>query len=300
MGGATNEKQHAPPRGGHEPTQYAQPRGGPRTSTEPTPARRSTQPQPQPNRRPRPPKHADRKAAKTTPNKQNKPRMALAQTPPQARPTRTQRRPPGGTHDDTSSQAPPHHAQPPRRTGTNTARPTMRGATRRHSTPHHEGGHAAKQHALSWGGPRTNEANPTIRGATHQHNTNPGQANSTAPNATDPGTTNQHRNKQDHYTNNIRPRKRPQQRQGTNAEQADHEAADTTVHQQNHCSGHDMTVNRPHASRPTSNQPGVHGSKRERRLTGWRHHGAPRPPTTIPTNTAEHRNSTITNATNQL
>ena len=68
----------------------------------------------------------------------------------------------------------------------------MRGATYRHSAPNHEGGHAAKQHALPWGGARTNEANPTKRGATHQHNTNPGQANSTAPTATDPGTTNQH------------------------------------------------------------------------------------------------------------
>ena len=60
-----------------------------------------------------------------------------------------------------------------------------------------------------------------------------------------------------------------------------------------------MTVNRPHASRPTPNQPGVHGSKRERRPTGWRHHHAPRPLTTMPTNTTEQRNSTITNAANQ-
>ena len=69
----------------------------------------------------------------------------------------------------------------------------------------------------------------------------------------DPGATNQHRNGQDNYMNNIRPCKRPQQRQGTNVEQADHEAANTTVHQQNHCSGHDRTINRPHASRPTPN-----------------------------------------------
>ena len=53
--------------------------------------------------------------------------------------------------------------------------------------------------------------------------------------------------------NNIRPRNGPLQHQGTNTEQADHEAANTTVHQQNDCSGHDMTINRPHASRPTPN-----------------------------------------------
>ena len=148
------------------------------------------------------------------------------------------------------------------------------------------GGRAPTQHALPWRGPHTNVANPTKRGATHQHTTNPGQPN-TQPQL-DPGTTNQHRNKQDNYMNNIRPRKRPQQRQGTNAKQANHEAANTTVHQQNHCSGHDMTINRPHASRPTLNQPGMQGSKQEWRPTGWRHRRAPRPPTTIPTNTTEH------------
>ena len=61
--------------------------------------------------------------------------------------------------------------------------------------------------------------------------------------------TNQHLNRHDNY--NIRPRKRLLQCQGTNADQADHGAAKTTMHQQNHCSSHDMTINRPHASRPT-------------------------------------------------
>ena len=79
----------------------------------------------------------------------------------------------------------------------------------------------------------------------------------------------------------------------------DHEAAKTTAHQPHRSCSRHLTINRPHASRPTPNQPGVHGSKRERRQTGWRHRGAPRPPTTRPTNTAEHRNSTVTNATNQ-
>ena len=87
--------------------------------------------------------------------------------------------------------------------------------------------------------------------------------------------TNQYRNKQGTYANKIRLRKRPLQRQGTNAEQADHEAAKTTAHQQNHCSGHDVTINRPHASRPTPNLPGMHGSKRDRRPAGWQHHDAP-------------------------
>ena len=65
--------------------------------------------------------------------------------------------------------------------------------------------------------------------------------------------TKQHRNKDGNYANNIRPRRRLLQRQGTKPEQADHEAANTTVHQQNQCSGHNVTINRPHASRPTPN-----------------------------------------------
>ena len=109
-------------------------------------------------------------AAKTTPNKQNKPRKAPAKTPPQAPPTRTERRPPGGTHDDNPRPAPPHHAQPSRRTGTNTACPTMRGATHWLSTPHHEGGHAAKEHGRPCGGPHASTT-PALGGATHRHNT---------------------------------------------------------------------------------------------------------------------------------
>ena len=61
----------------------------------------------------------------------------------------------------------------------------------------------------------------------------------------------------------------------------------------------DPTMNRPQASRPTPTRPGMQRSKRERCPMGWRQHAAPRPPTTIPTNTTEHRNSTITNPTNQ-
>ena len=88
-----------------------------------------------------------------------------------------------------------------------------------------------------------------------------------------------------------------QQRDRTHANQADHEAAKTTAHQPHRSSSRDLTVNRPHASRPTPNQPGVHGSQRERRPTGWQHRGAPRPPTTIPTNKSERRDSTITQPT---
>ena len=80
-----------------------------------------------------------------------------------------------------------------------------------------------------------------------------GHRNTTRRTKAHPGTTKQHRNRHDNYTNNVRPRKRPLQRQGTNAEQADHEVAKTTVHQQKRCSSHNMTINRPHASRPTPN-----------------------------------------------
>ena len=65
-------------------------------------------------------------------------------------------------------------------------------------------------------------------------------------------------------------------------------AAETTIN----------NINRPHASRPTWNQPDMQGVKQERRATGWRHHRAPRRPTAIPTGTIEHRNSTIIQLTN--
>ena len=90
-----------------------------------------------------------------------------------------------------------------------------------------------------------------------------------------------------------------QQRDGTHANQADDEAAKTTAHQPYRSCSRDLTVNRPHASRPTLNQPGSHGLKREWRPTGWPRHGAPRLATTIPTNKTEHRDSTVTHPTNQ-
>ena len=64
-------------------------------------------------------------------------------------------------------------------------------------------------------------------------------------------------------------------------------------------SGHDVTLNRPHARRPTPNWPDMHGPVRERRPTSWQHRGEPRPPTTLTTNTEEHRNSTTADAANQ-
>ena len=59
------------------------------------------------------------------------------------------------------------------------------------------------------------------------------------------------------------------------------------------------TMDRPDASRPTPNRRGMQGSEQERSPMGWRQHAAPRPATTIPTNTTEHRDSTTRNATNQ-
>ena len=79
-----------------------------------------------------------------------------------------------------------------------------------------------------------------------------------------------------------------------------HEVTRTTAHQPHRSCSRDLTLNRPHASRPTPNRPGVHGSQRELRQTGWQHHIAPRPPTTIPTNKTEHCDSAITQPTDIL
>ena len=111
--------------------------------------------------------------------------------------------------------------------------------------------------------------------------------------------TSQHRNQQNACTQRIRQRERPLQRKGTNAERTDQEATNTTTHQQKRYSEHNVTINRPHTRRPTPNWPDVHGPVRERRPTGWRHRGEPRPPTTMTTNTAEHRNSTTADRANQ-
>ena len=65
-----------------------------------------------------------------------------------------------------------------------------------------------------------------------------------------------------------RTRQRRRQQSRPNNEQADHKAANTTMHQPNCCSNNDATIITPHASRPTPNQPGMQGSKQERRPTG--------------------------------
>ena len=111
--------------------------------------------------------------------------------------------------------------------------------------------------------------------------------------------TNQHRNKQNTRMQQIRLRKRPLQRQGTNAERTDEDATNTTPHQQNRYNEHDVTINRLQARRPTPNWPDMHGPVREQRPTGWRHRGEPRPQTTMTTNTEEHRNSTTADVANQ-
>ena len=86
-------------------------------------------------RRSQPPKHAD-----AEPTKQGAHAEGQNTNNPNQR-----RGLPGGT-DDNPSPAPPHHAQPERRAGTNTARPTMRRATHQHSTAHHEAGPTTTQH----------------------------------------------------------------------------------------------------------------------------------------------------------
>ena len=112
-----------------------------------------------------------------------------------------------------------------------------------------------------------------------------------------PAATHLRTNREDNK-DNIWLRQRGVQRDRPRYEQADRRAAITTMYQPNCCRENDPTINRPHASRPTPNQPGMQGSKRERRPTGWRHHDAPRPPSTIPMDTTQRRNSTIIPPTN--
>ena len=89
-----------------------------------------------------------------------------------------------------------------------------------------------------------------------------------------------------------------QQRKRPSGEQADHGAADTNKHQPNRCRSHNPTTEIPLAGRPPPHRPGVQGSKRGWRPSGGRHHGAPHPPTTMPTGTTGHRNPTIVPLTN--
>ena len=81
-------------------------------------------------------------------------------------------------------------------------------------------------------------------------------------NWTSQDTTDQRRKERTSYINHIW-----QQSDGTHADQADNRAAKTTTHQPHRSCNRDLTINRPHASLPALNQPGVHGSKRERHQT---------------------------------
>ena len=156
-----------------------------------------------------------------------------------------------------------------------------------------------QQHAA----PRPPTAIPTSTTEHHNSTTTnpPNQHSPTTPHYAwaNQGATNRHRNDRAGYTNNIRLYDHRKQPDGTHASPADHEAAKTTVHKANRSCSRNLTVTRPHASRPTSNQPGVHGLKRERCHTGWPRRDAPRQTTTIPTNKTERRDSTITQPTNQ-
>ena len=113
-----------------------------------------------------------------------------------------------------------------------------------------------------------------------------------------PDTTNLRTSREDnHY--NTRLHRRGLQRIQPRDAQADHKAADTAGYQPNCCRRNDPTVSRPHASRPTPNQPGMQGAKRERCPMGWQHHDAPRSQATIPTNAPQRQDSTIKRPTNQ-
>ena len=140
----------------------------------------------------------------------------------------------------------------------------------------------------------TEHRNSTIANATNQR-----QQTTLHCTWTNQDTTNQDRHGRAGYSNNIRQYDQRQRRDRTHANRAEYEAAKTTAHQPHRSCSRDMTVNRPHASWPTPNHPGVHGSKRERRPICWLHGGAPGPRTTIPANITDHRDSTITQPTNQ-
>ena len=67
---------------------------------------------------------------------------------------------------------------------------------------------------------------------------------------------------------NIRLPRRGLQRNRPHDAQGDHKTANTTMYQPNYCRKNDPIINRPHAGRPTPNQPGMQGSRRERRPMG--------------------------------
>ena len=71
-----------------------------------------------------------------------------------------------------------------------------------------------------------------------------------------------------HRSSTRQPRTRQRRQQQKRTHDEHHIAADTPQHQPSSCGNNDATINRPHASRPTSNQPDMQGSIRERRPRG--------------------------------
>ena len=112
--------------------------------------------------------------------------------------------------------------------------------------------------------------NSTSTQPADQHNHTTLRCNRTTQDAT-----NRRRRERTGYTNNIRLCNHRQQHDGTLANQTDQEAAKTSAHQPHRSCSRDLTINRQHARRPTLNQPGVHGSRRERRPTGRPHRDVP-------------------------
>ena len=260
-GGAHTATSRPTTGGGHAPTQHAPPWGGPRTSTI-GPAMRGGH---------APTQHQPRLGKQHKRNRNPTADQSHPNTPTKRR--RKRRR----TNNTSRAWRRPKHHQPEpnnaRRQATQTTTTKAKHQQAKTTAGQHNGPGTprsqqnethAQQAALNKTQTTTTQRNrlrtcgPSHGAPNSEHGVytapdNNGQRNTTRRTLADPGTTNQHRNRHDNYTNNIRPRKRLLQHQGTNAEQADHEAAETSVRQQNCCSSHDMTINRPRASRPTPN-----------------------------------------------
>ena len=182
----------------------------------------------------------------TTANRQNQPNIMLATT--QQPHTRTR-------HNWTS-----HDKTRPTGNKSRRGRPT---ATKRcrpgpYRPPHKPG------QADHWQ-PRRRRTNTTRRA--------PPRRNAMSATSDRPATANLRTNREDNK-DNVRLHRHGLQRNRTHDAQADHEAANITAYQPTCCRKNDPTRNRQHAGRPTANQPGMQGSKRERRPMGWRHHDA--------------------------
>ena len=236
--------------------------GGARTNTAPTPARQTPQTTNTRQRRlysgggnSKPTKQAEHPAGYNT-TKQN-PNTPTQHAPPRGGPRTNTARPNrgGGTHqhntnpgqaNTTDNQHPTTPAVRRRRQRQHQQNkpsiqpdttPRTEAQTRRHSTPHQEGGHAQTRHARTRGG-----------GGTHQHSTNPGQANNTTATTT-------------HPTHDDNPNQTPPPRQtGTNTARPTKRGATnqrSTLHQGG---GHAPTQHQPwsgkHHRQPTLDNAG--------------------------------------------